>query len=315
MSLLAPVEGWYAKKVARDEKMWMLISFVLCLMLFVWMLLWHVYGEQNPSNVTYRTTPVEFSRLHEAYIKKNMIGIDNGVPVVKPEPKSDVFFMGEMWRWSPALILQKGEWYNLHISSKDLMHGFSLQPVNMNFQVYPGYDYVLHFKPTEAGEYKVLCNEFCGIGHHTMIGKIVVIENDEDLKKYGYDFPEKSAVPAPGTDTAPATATEVAPASAEADIKAGELVYTLKGCVACHKTDGTAQLAPAWNGLFGKKEKVKENGKEIEVTVDEAYIRESIVTPQQKVTVGYEQTVMPVFALNDEEIRQVTAFVKSLQNK
>lgn len=277
-------------------------------MMFVWMVMWHVYGEQNPSNVTYRTTPAEFTRLHEAYVRKNMIGLDNGVPVVRPEPKSDVFYMGEMWRWSPALILQKGEWYNLHISSKDLMHGFSLQPVNMNFQVYPGYDYVLHFKPTEAGEYRVLCNEFCGIGHHTMIGKIVVIENDEDLKKYGYDFPPATAT---ATASTTATATEEEPELA----KAGEMVYTLKGCVACHKTDGTSQLAPAWNGLYGKKEKVKENGKEMEVTVDDAYIRESILTPQQKVTAGFENMVMPVMGLNDDEIRQVTAFLKSLQNK
>lgn len=312
MSLLAPIEGWYTKKVARDEKMWMLIAFTLCLMLFVWMLLWHVYGEQNPSNVTYRTTPAEFSQLHEAYVRKNMLGLENGIPVVKPEPKSDVFYMGEMWRWSPVLILQKGEWYNLHISSKDLMHGFSLQPVNMNFQVYPGYDYVLHFKPTEAGEYRVLCNEFCGIGHHTMIGKIVVIENEEDLKKYGYDF---SGTPAPAVAAAADTSAAASTGAVNAeDVKAGELVYSLKGCVACHKTDGTAQLAPAWNGLYGKKEKVKENGNEMEVTVDDAYIRESILTPPKKVTVGFEKMVMPVMNLNDDEIRQVTAFIKSLQN-
>src|SRR5690606_11596046 len=72
--------------------------------------------------------------------------------------------------------------YKFHISSKDVVHGLSIQPVNMNFQVYPDYDYVLEFKPTETGEYKVVCNEFCGIGHHTMIGKIVVIEQEEDLK-------------------------------------------------------------------------------------------------------------------------------------
>ena len=311
MSLLAPAEGWYSKKVARDEKMWLLIAFALCLMLFVWMVLWHVYGEQNPSNTTYRTSPTEFAALHEAYIRKNMIGVDNGVPVVMPEPGSDVFYMGEMWRWSPALVLRKGEQYRLHISSKDLMHGFSLQPVNMNFQVYPGYDYVLRFKPTETGEYRVLCNEFCGIGHHTMIGRIVVIESDEDLKKYGYDFSAApGAAPAGAApDTASATVTEADQA------KAGEQLYMLKGCIACHKTDGTHALAPAWNGLYGKTEKVKADGKEMEVTVDDAYIRESILTPQKKITVGFEQMVMPAMTLNDGEISQVTAFLKSIQNK
>ena len=28
--------------------------------------------------------------------------------------------------------------------------------------------------PTEAGEFSIICNEFCGIGHHTMTGKIYV---------------------------------------------------------------------------------------------------------------------------------------------
>ena len=30
--------------------------------------------------------------------------------------------------------------------------------------------------PTEAGEFGIICNEFCGIGHHMMTGKIHVKE-------------------------------------------------------------------------------------------------------------------------------------------
>jgi cytochrome c oxidase subunit 2 len=72
--------------------------------------------------------------------------------------------------------LKKGQTYRLHISSQDLNHGFSIQPLNMNFQVVPGYDYVLTFTPTSAGEFPIICNEFCGIGHHTMTGRIIVVE-------------------------------------------------------------------------------------------------------------------------------------------
>jgi cytochrome c oxidase subunit 2 len=305
MSLLTPAQGWFHKPVSKDERMWMVISLLLCIMLFVWMILWHVYGKQNPSNVTYRTSPKEYTQLTEAYIKKNMIGVDNGVPVVKPEPNSDVFVMGELWRWSPALILKKNERYNIHISSKDLMHGFSIQPTNMNFQIYPGYDYVLHFTPTDAGEYKIVCNEFCGIGHHTMIGKIVVIESDADLAKYGYD--KMKAQPVIKKDTL-----SNVPMSEADMIAAGEQLYTLKGCVACHKTDGTTLLAPAWNGLFGKKETVVADGQTTDVTVDEAYIKESILEPQKKITKGFEKTLMPVTVVSNEEIDQLIAFIRSL---
>ncbi len=304
MSLLSPAEGWYYKKVSKDEKMWMLIALVLCIMLFVWMVMWHVYGKQNPSSITYKTSTVEFAQLAEAYTKQNMIGQDNGIPVVRPEPNSDVFLMAEMWRWSPVLVLENNQAYRMHISSKDIVHGLSIQPVNMNFQVYPSYDYVLEFKPTEAGEYRVVCNEFCGIGHHTMIGKIVVIEKDEDLKLYGYENFKKAAAPVKADNNQPMS---------EADMALlGEQVFTLKGCGACHKTDGTTLIGPSWKGLYGKEEKVKENGKAMTVKVDDAYIRESILEPSKKITVGFEQTMMPQVPVTDEEINQIIAYIKTL---
>ncbi len=307
MSLLTPVQGWYHKPVAKDERMWMVISLLLCIMLFVWMIMWHVYGKQNPSNVTYRTSPKEYAKMAEAYLKKNMMGVDNGVPVVKPEPNSDVLVMGEMWRWSPVLILKKDEQYNIHISSKDLMHGFSLQPVNMNFQIYPGYDYVLHFKPTSSGEFKIICNEFCGIGHHTMIGKIVVIESDADLVKYGYDKLKAPTVFKKDSANAGVPKTEAEMMSA------GEQLYTLKGCVTCHKTDGTTLLAPAWNGLFGKKETVIADGNTSDVIVNEEYIKESVLEPQKKITKGFEKVLMPVLTVSNEEIDQLIVYIKSLK--
>ena len=51
-----------------------------------------------------------------------------------------------------------------------------MQPTNINIQVHPGYEHVLTLTPTESGEFGIICNEFCGIGHHTMTGKIYVNE-------------------------------------------------------------------------------------------------------------------------------------------
>jgi cytochrome c oxidase subunit II len=72
------------------------------------------------------------------------------------------------------LQLEKGQTYRLHISSMDLQHGFSLQPVNINLQIIPGYDYVATIVPTSTGEFTIVCNEFCNLGHHTMVGKVIV---------------------------------------------------------------------------------------------------------------------------------------------
>ena len=58
----------------------------------------------------------------------------------------------------------------------DWQHGFSLQPTNINLQIVPGYEMVLEVTPDTSGEFGVVCNEYCGIGHHTMVGKIYVTE-------------------------------------------------------------------------------------------------------------------------------------------
>jgi cytochrome c oxidase subunit 2 len=75
-----------------------------------------------------------------------------------------------------VLELEKGRTYRLHLSSLDWQHGFSLQPVNMNIQVHPGIEHVLTITPTESGVFSVVCNEFCGAGHHQMTGRIRVVE-------------------------------------------------------------------------------------------------------------------------------------------
>jgi cytochrome c oxidase subunit 2 len=40
----------------------------------------------------------------------------------------------------------------------------------------PSYDYVVNLKPTTSGEFSVVCNEYCFLGHHLMVGKLIVTE-------------------------------------------------------------------------------------------------------------------------------------------
>ena len=74
------------------------------------------------------------------------------------------------------LELEKDKSYRLHLSSMDWLHGFSIQPINVNLEVVPGYEMVLTITPDTSGEQTIICNEFCGIGHHNMLGKIYVTE-------------------------------------------------------------------------------------------------------------------------------------------
>ena len=174
-ALESPRGIWW-KPVHRSEKVWFTIAFVWCIVLFAMMPLWHWKGGQNPSGIRRRVEPAAFQARVEEFIREYKVGEENGFPIVEPPPGSDIYLLGRMWSWTPILKLRKGVEYTLHISSLDVNHGFSLYPVNLNFQVVPGYDYGLRIVPSEAGEFRLVCNEFCGVGHHLMLGKVIVVD-------------------------------------------------------------------------------------------------------------------------------------------
>ena len=167
---------WWKEPVERIEIIWIALAFVWCLILTFMMPYWHVFGEQNLSNEAYRTTPEAFSAKAQAVVEKWKVREVNGMPVVRPPAGADIYLVGRLWQWWPAYELKKGETYRLHLSSLDWQHGFSLQPVNINLQVLPGYEMVVNITPTQAGEFTIVCNEYCGIGHHNMLGKIYVVD-------------------------------------------------------------------------------------------------------------------------------------------
>ncbi len=60
------------------------------------------------------------------------------------------------------------------ITSADVIHGFAVVGTNANAMALPGY--VSQFTVTFAkpGEYTIACNEYCGLMHHAMVGKVIV---------------------------------------------------------------------------------------------------------------------------------------------
>ncbi|OGT32495.1 MAG: cytochrome C oxidase subunit II [Gammaproteobacteria bacterium RBG_16_51_14] len=178
MSISPPQEQlWWNEPIPKSELIWITTAFLWGLVMFFAMIYWHIAGEQNLSNEAYRTTPEAFAAKTEAMIAKYKVREEGGYPVVHPLPGEDVYLIGRLWQWWPILELEKDQTYRLHISSMDYMHGFSLQPVNINLQILPGYDMVLTVTPDKTGELGIVCNEFCGIGHHTMLGRLYVVDH------------------------------------------------------------------------------------------------------------------------------------------
>ena len=175
---LTPPENrlWWKEPLHRMEIVWIAIAFLWGLFMFFMMIYWHGSGQQNLSNEAYKIKPEQFAAKTQEMIEAHTVRQENGFPVVHPPAGGDVYLTGRLFNWWPILELEKDQAYRLHLSSVDVQHGFSLQPVNINIQVHPGYEMVVTIKPDRAGEYGIVCNEFCGIGHHLMVGKLYVVE-------------------------------------------------------------------------------------------------------------------------------------------
>ena len=66
-----------------------------------------------------------------------------------------------------------------YVTSEDVIHSFSIVDTNANMMVIPGEISTMTIETEEPGEYGILCNEYCGAGHHDMEGLLIVQPEDE----------------------------------------------------------------------------------------------------------------------------------------
>jgi cytochrome c2 len=90
----------------------------------------------------------------------------------------------------------------------------------------------------------------------------------------------------------------------------GEQLYTSLGCIACHSMDGGKNHGPTLKGSFGSKQ---EFAQAQPITIDEAYLRESIENPMAKTVKGYLTGMMPPYKLQSAEYDSLILFIKSLR--
>jgi cytochrome c oxidase subunit II len=91
------------------------------------------------------------------------------------ERQVEVRLITQMFAFLPSEIqVPAGLPVTFRVTSTDVIHGFQIVGTNANATVIPGY--ISQFTVTfpRDGEYLIVCNEFCGIGHHGMYGKVLV---------------------------------------------------------------------------------------------------------------------------------------------
>lgn len=178
---LDPPEGnWWDEAVNRREAMWLGIAGAWSLGIFGWMSGFTLFGDQNPVGETYEVEIDEF-RQRVAEYKEEATDSSEFEDALVP-PGDSVYVAGMRFIWDGLPVaLEAGKEYDIHLSSYDVQHGFSVRPEEslskqINLQVFPESEWVVPMTFDEPGTYHVICNEFCGNGHNSMHGKFYVTE-------------------------------------------------------------------------------------------------------------------------------------------
>jgi cytochrome c oxidase subunit 2 len=212
-----------------------------------------------------------------------------------PENAMQIYVVGKQWMWKVQHMEGRREINELHVpigrpikltmTSEDVIHSFYMPAFRIKLDVVPGRYGELWFEPTKTGKYHLFCAEYCGTKHSGMIGSIYVMEPQEYQAWLSGGGGEGSVA------------------------QAGQKLFEELACTNCHKTDNSGRC-PNLTGLFGSKVQLTDGRT---VTMDEAYIRESILTPTAKVVAGY-QPVMPTFQglVTEENILQLVEYIKSI---
>lgn len=220
---------------------------------------------------------------------------------VVPKDAIEIKVTAQKWFWSFDYVKEDVNSLNelvvpvdmpvqLTMSSTDVIHSFYVPGFRIKLDVLPNRYTVTWFEATDVGSYDLFCTEYCGTGHSEMIGKVKVV-TDSEYREW--------------IDNAGLGGEEVPL------VELGAKVYRAKACLTCHSVDGNPMIGPSFKGRFGTQQKMDDGPT---VTVDENYLRESILEPNAKHAAGF-QPVMPSYQglLKDREIDAVIEYIKSLE--
>jgi len=87
----------------------------------------------------------------------------------------EVVIVAMAWAFMPAEIrVPRNAEITFTATSVDVIHGFEIARTRVNMMLIPGQVGRLTHVFREPGEYLLICHEYCGMGHHTMSGKVIV---------------------------------------------------------------------------------------------------------------------------------------------
>jgi cytochrome c oxidase subunit II len=206
---------------------------------------------------------------------------------------------GQKWSWSyrypqgfvtDTLVVPVHQPVKLVMTSSDVLHSYFVPAFRQKADVIPNRYHSMWFEATKVGNYPVQCTQYCGTNHSYMLSTVKVVEKDQ--------YSEWLAVAAD-------------PSKGKTLEQYGQELYTKRGCNACHSIDGSKMQGPTWKGIWNQPVKLADGSS---VTVDENFIRQSILEPNASIVAGYPP-IMPTYKgiLGDKEIESIIAYIQSLK--
>ncbi len=213
-----------------------------------------------------------------------------------PADTMDIYVVGKQWMWKfqhgtgqreiNELHVPVGRKIKLVMTTEDVLHDVFIPAFRTKADVVPGRYTYLWFEATKPGKYHLYCAEYCGLNHSGMGGWIYVMEQRD------YD------------NWLAGNVTNQTPVESGQDLFQNKL-----GCASCHQETNQGR-GPSLKGIFGKDQKLT-NGQT--VSVNESYIKESILNPQGQIVEGF-QPIMPTFKgqVSEDQLNHIVAYIKSL---
>jgi len=119
-----------------------------------------VVGEQFSWNIHYPGQDRIFGRTDIKLVTSdNPLGLDRSDAAAK----DDITTINQ-------LNFPVGKPVIIHLSSKDVIHSFSLIQMRIKQDTIPGQSIPLWFTPTVTGDWEINCSQLCGLGHYRMRG-------------------------------------------------------------------------------------------------------------------------------------------------
>lgn len=235
-----------------------------------------VVGQQWHWSFRYPGADGEFGQTEHSLIsRENPFGIDPE----DPAGQDDILVSSPVAHFPLNLPVK------LLLRSKDVLHNFAVAEFRLKMDLVPGMVTYYWLEPTREGEYDILCEELCGIGHHTMQGRVVV-ESEQDFESW--------------LATQPTFADTLA--RPQGDPVAGQALYAV--CSACHGAEGEGNKAVNAPKLAGQEWTYLER----QLHNYKTGVRGSA----EGDTLGQQMAGMAATLADDKAVRDVVAYIQTL---